>query len=70
MEDKRMPKVIFIPFMAIPEGGVRFPLDPFLLRTFNFYGICPNQVRNFYRVVTPLSHNHTFEQIFVGSQAI
>lgn len=53
IEEKRMPKVIFIPFMAIPEGGVRFPLDPILLRTLSFYSICPNQgLPNFYRVVS------------------
>ena len=56
IEDERMSKVIFIPFMAVPKGGVRFPLDPFLLRTLSFYSICPNQgLPNFYRMVSCVS---------------
>lgn len=30
-------RVIFIPLMAVLEGGVRFPLDPLLLGTLRFY---------------------------------
>ena len=33
-------------------GGVRFPVDPLLLRTLYFYGLSPDQcLPNFYRVV-------------------
>ena len=38
--------------MSILEGGVRFPIDPLLLKTLSFYGLSPNQcLPNFYRVV-------------------
>ena len=36
IEDEREPKVIFIPLMAVLEGGVRLPLDPLLLRSVCF----------------------------------
>ena len=46
----------FFPLMAILEGGVRFPLDPLLLKTLRFYGLCPDQLPpNFYRVVSSVS---------------
>ena len=39
--------------MKILEGGVRFPVDPLLLSTLRFYGLCPDQLPpNFYRVVS------------------
>ena len=42
--------------MAILEGGVRFPVDPLIICTLKFYGLCPNQVPpNFYRVVSCIS---------------
>ena len=42
-------QVVFFPLMSILEGGVRFPVDPLLLRTLRFYGLCPNQLPpNFY----------------------
>ena len=42
--------------MAILEGGVKFPLDPFLFRTLSFYGIRLDQgLANFYRVVSYVS---------------
>ena len=51
-----MPRVIYVPLMAILEGGVKFPLDPFLFRTLSFYGIRPDQgLANFYRVVSYVS---------------
>ena len=53
---ERHPYVVFFPLMAILEGGVRFPMDPLILRTFRFYGLCPNQLPpNFYRVVSCVS---------------
>ena len=42
--------------MVILEGGVRFPMDPLLLKTLRFYGLCPDQLPpNFYRVVSSVS---------------
>ena len=38
IEDQRLPRVVFFPLMAILEGGVRFPIEPLLLRTVSFYG--------------------------------
>lgn len=56
IEDQWLLRVIFIPLMAVLEGGVRFPLDPFLLRTLSFYGTCLDQgLPNFYRVVCCVS---------------
>ena len=43
--------------MSILEGGVRFPIDPLLLRTLSFYGLSPDQcLPNFYRVVNYVGH--------------
>ena len=36
IEDQRIPHVVFFPLMSILEGGVRFPVDPLLLRTLSF----------------------------------
>ena len=48
--------------MAVLEGRVRFPVDPFVVSTLRYYGLCPNQLLpNFYRVVSCVSRlNHTF----------
>ena len=47
---------VFFPLMAILEGGVRFPIDPPILGTLRFYGLCPDQLSpNFYRVVSCVS---------------
>ena len=35
---------VFFPLMAILEGGVRFPVDPLIIGTLRFYGLCPNQL--------------------------
>ena len=35
---------VFFPLMAILEGGVRFPLDPLIIGTLRFYGLCPDQL--------------------------
>ena len=41
--------VAFFPLMAILEGGVRFPVDPLIIGTLRFYGLCPDQLLpNFY----------------------
>ena len=41
--------VVFFPLMAILEGGVRFPVDPLILGTLRFYGLCLDQPPpNFY----------------------
>lgn len=46
----------FFPLMAILEGGVRFLVDPLLLNTLRFYGLCPDQLSpNFYWVVSCVS---------------
>ena len=52
----------FFPLMSILEGGVRFPMDPLLINTLTYYGLCPDQLPpNFYRVVSCVSKlNHTF----------
>ena len=53
----------FFPLMAILEGGVRFPVDPLLINTLRYYGLCPDQLPpNFYRVISCISRlNHTFD---------
>ena len=48
--------IVFFPLMAILEGGVRFPMDPLLLSTLRFYGLCLDQLPpNFYQVVSCVS---------------
>ena len=50
------PNVVFFPLMAILEGGLRFPVDPLILDTLRFYGLCLEQLPpNFYRVVSCVS---------------
>ena len=52
IEDQRLPHVVFFPLMSILEGGVRFLVDPLLLRTLSFYRLSPDQcLPNLYRVV-------------------
>ena len=55
-------KTVFFPLMAILEGGVRFPVDPLIIGTLRFYGLCPDQLPpNFYLVVSCVSRlNHIF----------
>ena len=38
------PNVAFFPLMSILEGGVRFPMDPLIIGTLRFYGLCPDQL--------------------------
>ena len=52
------PNVAFFPLMFILEGGVRFPLDPLIIGTLKFYGLCLDPLPpppNFYRVVSYVS---------------
>ena len=42
IENDRRPRVVFFPLMAILDGGVRFLVDPMLLRTLSFYGLILN----------------------------
>ena len=45
--------IVFFPLMTILKGGVRFPMDPLILNTLRFYGLCPDQLPpNFYQVVS------------------
>lgn len=53
IEDQMRSHVVLFPLMAILEGRVRFPVDPFLLRTLRFYGLRLDQcLHNFYRVAS------------------
>ena len=55
--DQMLPHVMFFPLMSILKGGVRFPVNPLLLRTLSFYGLSPDQCPpNFYRVVNCVEH--------------
>ena len=33
---------VFFPLMTILEGGVRFLVDPLVISTLRFYGLCPD----------------------------
>ena len=49
--------------MTILEGGIRFPVDPLIIGTLKFYGLCPDQLPpNFFQVVSCVSRlNHIFD---------
>ena len=53
----------FFPLMAVLEGGVRFLVDPLVVSTLRYYGLCPDQLPpNFYSVVSCVCRlNHTFD---------
>ena len=36
------PNVAFFPLMYILKGGVRFLMDPLIISTLRFYGLCPD----------------------------
>ena len=47
---------VFFPLMAILEGGISFSIDPLVIGTLRFYGLCPDQLPpNFFRVVSCVS---------------
>ena len=54
---------VFFPLMAVLGGGVRFPMDPLLVNTLRYYGLCLDQLPpNFYQVVSCVSRlNHIFD---------
>ena len=44
---------VFFPLMSILEGGIRFLVDPLVIGTLRFYGLCPDELpHNFFRVVS------------------
>ena len=52
----RESNTVFFPFMSILEGGIRFPVNPLVIGTLRFYGLCPDQLPpNFFRVVSCVS---------------
>lgn len=40
--DQRLPMLCSFPLISILEGGVRFLVDPLLLKTLSFYGLSPD----------------------------
>ena len=53
LQRRSNPNIVFFPLIAILEGGVRFPVDPLILSTLMFYGLCPDQLPpNFYHVIS------------------
>ena len=53
---EQRPQVVFFPLMAILEGGVRFLVDPLILKTLRFYELIFDQLPpNFYQVVSYVS---------------
>ena len=56
IQRRRGTNTVFFPLMSILEGGIRFPVDPLVIGTLRFYGLCPNQLPpNFFRVVSSVS---------------
>ena len=71
IENDRCPHVVFFPLMAILEGGVRFLVDPLILRTFRFYSLYPNQLPpNFYGVVSCVSRLNNLYSLHLDQQDI
>ena len=44
IEDKRLCHIVFFLLVSILEGGVRFPVDPMLLRTLSILALAPTSV--------------------------
>ena len=56
IQRRRGVNTVFFPLMAILEGGIRFPIDPLIIGTLRFYGLCTNQLpTNLYCVVSCVS---------------
>ena len=56
IQRRRGTNTVFFPLMSILEGGIRFPVDPLVIGTLRFYGLCPDQLPpNFFRVVSCVS---------------
>ena len=63
--------VVFFPLMAILDGGVRFLVDPLILRTFRFYSLYPDQLPpNFYGVVSCVSRLNNLYGLHLDQQDI
>ena len=57
IKDQRLLHVVFFPLTSLLEGGVRFPVDPILLKTLSFYGLNLDQcLPNFYKVANCVGH--------------
>ena len=63
IQKRRGVNTIFFPLMTILEGGIKFSVDPLIIGTLRFYGLCPDQLPpNFFRVVSCVSRlNHIFD---------
>ena len=56
IQRRRGTNTVFFPLMSILEGGIRFSVDPLVIGTLRFYGLCPDQLPpNFFRVVSYVS---------------
>ena len=56
IQRRRGTNTVFFPLMSILEGGIRFPVDPLVIGTLRFYGLCPDQLPpNFFQVVSCVS---------------
>ena len=53
IQRRRGTNIVFFPLLSILEGGIRFPIDPLVVGTLRFYGLCLDQLPpNFFRVVS------------------
>ena len=56
IQRRRGTNTVFFPLMSILEGGIRFSVDPLVIGTLRFYGLCPDQLPpNFFWVVSCVS---------------
>ena len=61
IQRRRRTNTIFFPLMSILEGGIKFSVDPLVIGTLRFYGLCPNHLPpNFFRVVSYVSKLNQF----------
>ena len=62
---------IIFPLLAIPEGGVRFPLSPLIREVLAFWGLCPRQgTGNFYRVLSSIEALNRLLGLRLGFSAV